>query len=102
MKTTRPYGSWELKRIESGGRHRDVRCGYQLSFGRSGRYSICFSGNRTAKITGHFEVDGERISRWVDPGLQLLDFRFRIEDGHLRLVFPDGKVFSFDRLGSTE
>ncbi len=95
-----PYGAWVLRRVEGrDGRYENIRAGIKLRFDDSGSYTISPAGQGGLDIKGRFEVHGDQITRWVDPGLQLLDIRFDMDDEHLALILQDGKTFQFDRVG---
>lgn len=94
-----PYGAWVLRQVEGrDGRQEAIVAGIKMRVDDSGSYTISSMTPDGVDIKGHFEVHGDRLTRWVDPGLQLLDVRVDVDDEHLALIFQDGKTFRFDRM----
>lgn len=48
-------------------------------------------------MEGRYEIEGERMSRWVDPGVRLNDFEIHVEGDRMIFEFPDGKEFLLTR-----
>lgn len=92
-------GVWLLERIiTSDGLSCPTQEHYELRFEGSGRYEIRRAhGDEHTTVRGSYSIDHDTISRWVDPGVQLQDFRYHAAADELDLIFPDGRVFTLRR-----